>query len=123
MKHGLRTGAEDAKRRGQVDYAITAAVSALDDEANLGAAMRSIELRHATGRSTSDDPTAYRSFWVALALRRSAGRGPYLSAVADEVLAEREWLESEIRTGQARVAIEAAFRRALEVEPSRPVHQ
>ncbi len=105
-----------------MDYAITAAVSALDDEAYLVAAMHSIELHRATGRSTCDDRKAYRAFWAAVTLRRSPGRRPYFPAEADEVLAERAWLESEIRDGQARVAIEAAFRRAPEGESSRPVH-
>lgn len=102
-------GAGSDRRMKVDDDAIAATLSSLHDEADLTAVMRCIELRHMAGRCAPDDHCTYRAFWIATTLRRSAGRRPYLPAVADKILAKRAWLEGEIRDGQARVAVEAAF--------------
>jgi len=91
-----------------MEDAIAAAIRAVDDEADLLAALRAIKIHFAAGRSTSADRQNYRLLWTALTLRRSAAHGPYLPPAVDTLLDQRAELEHSIQE-LARAAITAAF--------------
>jgi hypothetical protein len=105
-----------------VDYAIAAAVAALEANARSAVAMRAVEERHVAGKCTPSDHYAYRAEWLAATFRRSPAMHARMPVMVDNELCHHRTLLDEVRSLQARLAVEVAFRPSPEGEAPTAVH-
>jgi hypothetical protein len=110
-------------RRALVDYAIAAAVAALEADARSAVAMRALEERHVAGTCTPSDHFAYRTHWLTATFRRSPAMRARMPVTVDHELCHQRELIDEVRSLQARLAVEAAFRSSPEGEAPTAAHR